>query len=141
MIPVISEVLVSQRKPDSVKPASVHPDTDLISGRPVMARPIPKPTQATGLILPDKKPSAVELWKPFLESISDFFETKKKDFIKLMGIMNGDDVEISSDMLGKPAYATGKLPLTVDQKGTNLIQVSFRVRFIHVNKISYFPMK
>ena len=113
------------------KPTSVHPDTEFLNGRPVMVRPIPKPTQATGLILPDKKPSAVELWKPFLESIGDFFETKKKDFIKLMGIMNGDDVEISSDMLAKPAYATGKLPLTVGQKGTNLIQVSFRVRFIH----------
>ena len=92
-----------------------------------MARPIPKPTQPTGLILPDKKPSAVELWKPFLESISDFFETKKKDFIKLMGIMNGDDVEISSDMLSQPAFATGKLPPTVSHKGTNLIQVCFRV--------------
>ena len=88
-----------------------------------MARPIPKPTQTTGLILPDKKPSAVELWKPFLESISDFFETKKKDFIKIMGIMNGDDEWTP--------FPTGKLPLPVNHKGTNLIQVCCRVHFIY----------
>ena len=62
----------------------------------------------------------MELWKPFFDGISDFFETKKKDFIKIMGMMNGE-----SDMVVKPAFATGKLPQTGSKgsKGTGSIQV------------------
>ena len=85
---------------------------------PFIPRPTPYPT---GLILPEEnKPNAMELWKPFFDGISNFFETKKKDFIKIMGIMNGE-----SDMVVKPAFATGKLSQTGSNgsKGTGSIQV------------------
>ena len=107
-------------KPDNGKPDK-HPNMDSSNGRPLIPRPTPYPTKPTGLILPEEnKPNAMELWKPFFDGISDFFETKKKDFIKIMGMMNGE-----SDMVVKPAFATGKLPQTgsKDSKGTGSIQV------------------
>ena len=69
----------------------------------------------------DNKPSAMELWKPFFDGISDFFETKKKDFIKIMGIMNGEN-DYPSDMVVKPPFATGKLPQN-GIRGSSSIQV------------------
>lgn len=111
---------------EAVEEKPNHPDMIPINGRPVIPRPYPKPKPT---IIPrpyptpkpspdDNKPSASDLWKPFLDSISDFFETKKKDFIKIMGIMNGD-----CNWFG----CTGKLPqIAVNgQKGTTLIQVWF----------------
>ena len=119
---------------EAVEEKPNHPDMIPINGRPVIPRPYPKPKPT---IIPrpyptpkpspdDNKPSASDLWKPFLDSISDFFETKKKDFIKIMGIMNGDNTN-PLDMIAKPAFATGKLPqIAVNgQKGTTLIQVWF----------------
>ena len=116
-------------KPDNVKPDK-HPNMDSNNGRPFIPRPTPypkpsKPTKPTGLILPEEnKPSALELWKPFFDGISDFFETKKKDFIKIMGTMNGES-DYPSDMIMKPAFATGKLPQNGirGSKGTSAIQV------------------
>ena len=116
-------------KPDNVKPDK-HPNMDSNNGRPFIPRPTPypkpsKPTKPTGLILPEEnKPSALELWKPFFDGISDFFETKKKDFIKIMGMMNGDS-DYPSDMVMKPAFETGKLPQNGirGSKGTSAIQV------------------
>ena len=107
-------------KPDNEKPDK-HPNMDSSNGRPFIPRPTPYPTKPTGLILPEEnKPNAMELWKPFFDGISDFFETKKKDFIKIMGMMNGE-----SDMVVKPAFATGKLPQTGSKgsKGIGSIQV------------------
>ena len=103
-------------KPDN------HPNMDSSNGRPFIPRPTPYPTKPTGLILPDdNKPSAMELWKPFFDGISDFFETKKKDFIKIMGIMNGEN-DYPSDMVVKPPFATGKLPQN-GIRGSSSIQV------------------
>ena len=118
-------------KPDSLDKPDVkpdkHPNMDSSNGRPFIPRPTPypKPTKPTGLVLPEEnKPSALDLWKPFFDGISDFFETKKKDFIKIMGMMNGES-DYSSDMVMKPAFATGKLPQSDirGSKGTSAIQV------------------
>ena len=103
-------------------------------GSAFIQRPTPYPT---GLILPEEnKPSAIDLWIPFFDGISDFFQTKKKDFIKIMTLMNGENQD-SSDMFVKPAFATGKLPQVgisgskVVSKGAGSIKVCYVCNKFH----------